>query len=779
MNWGAVRAALKPLYKARGEAGAERVLKFNLELDEAGTLLGNPLEAKLAGVFGDGWVNHPHRQGIRDAIHQRLSGADYQEIGKQRIVILPRYKREQRRADVAQSFMVDFGVTTEQAAVLRKLKLPTGWEPFSTAALRHFLPHLEAGVRFGALINGPDWQDWRERTFPSRVQTTGAFLDRLPSPTKKYPEEMKRIASLRNPTVVRVQNELRKVVNNLLSVHGRPDLIRVELAREVGRSKREREEILAGQRRQEQRRADAAKQLRKQGIPAPSRSDIEKYLLWEECGRFDPYSSRPISFTDMFGVSNEFDVEHVWPRSKCFDDSYGNKTLCLKALNIKKANRTPFEAFGSDPRWADMKKRIWGLVADGKMARGKAKRFCREEPLDVDFTARQLNDSGFAARQAVAFLRRLWPETGRSLGTVQIVTGRVTAHLRRLWGLNNILSDAGEKTRADHRHHAIDALVVACTDAGITQRLSRFWQAKDDPTAATPRLDPPWPTIRGDAQRAISDIVVSHRVRRKVSGPLHGEMPWGYTNQDIIKDGKTPGIYTKRVPVEKLGIEVLKISRVEEMSRNAKFVVRDEAVRKTLLTHLEAEGVPPMSAYPPYPRASPGGPEIRKVRVLYIQQKDLMVPVSKVGDRSARQGTRPLGFAGSANNHHIAILRLPDGSVAFEVVSLLEASRRSAKGEPIGRRKHDTTVFIMSLAPGDTVEFPEGDKKGWWIVQGVCANGQIVLVSHKDARPASKAEAKRRGLEVREEFRPTAGSLLKNGTKVSVDPIGRIRPTHD
>jgi CRISPR-associated endonuclease Csn1 len=71
----------------------------------------------------------------------------------------------------------------------------------------------------------------------------------LPSPTKKYPKETKRIASLRNPTVVRVQNELRKVVNNLLSVYSRPDLIRVELARQVGKSKREREEIQAGRRR--------------------------------------------------------------------------------------------------------------------------------------------------------------------------------------------------------------------------------------------------------------------------------------------------------------------------------------------------------------------------------------------------------------------------------------------------------------------------------------------------------------------------------------------------
>lgn len=551
MTWNAVRTALKPLYKKRGDAGIERAIKFNLELDKKGKLLGNPLEAKLADIFVDDWTSHPHRQGIRDAVHELLWAADYGTAGQQRVVILPAPERKRRRIQAAQSFIEKFGVTKEQANKLSTLKLPTGWEPFSTAALQCFMPHLEAGVRFGALIGGPEWQGWREQTFPDRAQPTGEFLDRLPSPTRKHPEEMKRIASLRNPTVVRVQNELRKVINNLIAVHGKPDLIRIEVAREVGKSKREREEMQAGQRRQEKRRATAEKKLKEQRIVDPSRRDIEKYLLWEECGQFDPYSGKPISFADLF-QANEFDVEHIWPRSKCFDNGYANKTLCLKALNARKANRTPFEAFGNEPEeWAQMKERVWSLVKDGKMTKGKAVRFCREESLEDDFTARQMNDTGFAARQAVAFLKRLWPDTGiEAPVSVQVVTGRVTAQLRRLWGLNHILSDDGEKTRADHRHHAVDALVVACTDPGITQRLSRYWQAEDDPAAPKLQLDPPWPTIRADTERAVAEVVVSHRVRKKVSGPLHDEMPWGYTQQDFEDGKKTFGIYVKRIQLK-------------------------------------------------------------------------------------------------------------------------------------------------------------------------------------------------------------------------------------
>src|SRR5215467_12651232 len=83
--------------------------------------------------------------------------------------------------------------------------------------------------------------------------------------------------------------------------------------------------------------------------------------------------------------TGEFDVEHIWPRWISFDNSFANKTLCLKSLNVRKANRTPFEAFGNDPEWPQMKERAWALVKDGKMASGKAKRFCREGVLPEDF----------------------------------------------------------------------------------------------------------------------------------------------------------------------------------------------------------------------------------------------------------------------------------------------------------------------------------------------------------------------------------------------------------
>jgi len=362
-----------------------------------------------------------------------------------------------------------------------------------------------------------------------------------------------------------------------------------------------------------------------------------------------------------------------------------------------------------------------------------------------------LNDTGYAARQAVAFLKRLWPDVGPEAPvTVQAVTGRVTAQLRRLWTLNNILADDGEKTRADHRHHAVDALTVACTHPGMTQKLSRYWQLKDDPQAKRPNLPPPWPTIRADAEKAVAEIVVSHRVRKKVSGPLHKETTYGDTDRDVVTKRGTYRQFVTRKKVESLTKSEL--GREPETDGEG---IRDGRVRGILQVWVAERGGDPKKAFPPYPRLGDTGPEIRKVRLLTKQQLSLMARVST-------------GYADLGSNHHIAIYRQPAGNTVFKVVSLFEASRRLARREPVVRRfRDDGAVFVMSLSPGDAVEFPTGTKKGVWIVTGAWASGQIVLETAIDANHSTTT-------------RPMPGSLLRDGAKkISVDPIGRIRKAND
>jgi CRISPR-associated endonuclease Csn1 len=741
MSWSKVRSELEPIFKNRGES-AKRI-KFNLEMGGEKGLLGNPLEQKLGSIFGKAWPGHPQRDRLRRDIADLLWQADYGQIAQQRVVILPEAERRRRREAVYQKLMAEYAVAEAEARALVELSLPTGWEPYSTVALERILPELERGVRFGALVNGPEYQSWRDLHFPNRQRPTGEVRDRLPSPRDR--EEARRIAQLRNPTVVRAQNELRKVVNNLIGLFGKPDLIRIELAREVGKSKREREEMKIALRKQEKRRNDARKDLQSKGIAEPSHKDIEKWLLWKESQEQCPYTGDHIGFDALFR-DNRFQVEHIWPRSISLDDSFRNKTLCRADVNIAKGNRTPFQHFGGRPEeWERIRERLGKLLEARTMPPGKVKRFLAESIPD-DFAARQLTDTGYAARQAMEQLRRLWPDLGPEAPvTVQAVNGRATAQLRKRWGLNNILSDDGEKTRADHRHHAIDALTVACAHGGYAQRLAAFFKAERE--SRTPHLPEPWEGIRRDAERAVAEIVVSHRVRKKVSGPLHKETVYGDTGRHDAATG------TYRLFVTRKNLSAM--TKSEIFSDDPEVGIADPAVRRIVQDWVTSHGGDPKKAFDTYPRVSADGPEIRRARLVIKQQQKLMAPAST-------------GFADLGNNHHIAIFRYADGKVTGEVVSLFEAARRLARREAIVRRaRTDGAQFLMSLAPGDTIRFNDGERKGDWVVQGIWAAGPIVLWSALDATGSTV-------------FRPNAASIVKSGAvKLAVDPIGRVRPARD
>jgi CRISPR-associated endonuclease Csn1 len=744
MSWGGVRKALGPLYKRRGEAGLEKRLRFNLEDGGEKGLSGNVVEAKLAAVFGTGWAGQPHRDAIRRAVHERLWSADYDRVG-QRVVIRSEAERREKRAEAARSLAADFALGEDHAKKLEGLSLPTGWEPYSARALEAFMPHLEAGVRFGALVNGPDWAQWRAETFPDRDQPTGEVHDRLPSPAVRA--EQQRLATLRNPTVVRVQNELRKVVNNLISVYGKPDRIRVELAREVGKSKRERDEMTDAIRKQEKRRKDAMADLIGNGIVSPSRDDVEKWLLWTDSAKQCPYTGDHISFDALFRT-NQYQVEHIWPRGRSNDDSYGNKVLCRRDVNLAKGDRIPFEYLGHDPQaWSALLLRLEKLAARGRAAglsRGKIKRFLAKSIPD-DFASRQLNDTGYAARQAIASLRRLWPDVGIEGAPVRVhaVTGRVTARLRKEWGLNNILSDDGEKTRADHRHHAVDALVVACAHPGLTQVLSRFWEQKDAPNAPKPHLPPPWPAIRVDAARHIESLVVSHRVCKKISGPLHKATAFGDTGVTRVNNGVDYRELVRRKPLEEMSGEDVK-------------AIRDGGVRGTVAAWVAAHGGDAKKAFATFPQLGEGGPHIYKARLIERKRLEVMADTA--------HGYLELGL-----NHHIAIYQKAEGRIESEIVSLFCAARRLSMHEPVVRRdRKDGSRFVMSLSSGDSIQFTSGDYLGVWIVISIWADGRVEIKAANDAGTSGK---KRTTL--------SPSKLLTHGRKISVDPIGRIRPAND
>ena len=103
------------------------------------------------------------------------------------------------------------------------------------------------------------------------------------------------------------------------------------------------------------------------------------------------------------------------------------------------------------------------------------------------------------------------------------IQGGATAYLRQRWNLNAVLGHQDKKERADHRHHAINALVVALTGPREVQLLSRAAQQAEslyDDRLFVP-VDPPWAGFLDEAFRAVDRINVSSRVCRKLNGQLH------------------------------------------------------------------------------------------------------------------------------------------------------------------------------------------------------------------------------------------------------------------
>ena len=233
-------------------------------------------------------------------------------------------------------------------------------------------------------------------------------------------------------------------------------------------------------------------------------------------------------------LSDEVEIEHILPFSQTLDDSLNNKTLATRPANRVKGNRSPAQAR------EDFEREGWAydaiLQRAERMPRNKRYRFgpdgyekwLRE---DKDFLARALNDTRHLSRVAREYLSLVCPQGTR------VIPGRMTAMLRAKFGLNDILGLHGEKNRNDHRHHAVDACVIAVTDQGLLQRF-----AQASASAREKQLDKlvdsmplPWTTYREHVARAVDNIWVSHKPDHGYEGALMEATAYGIRKDGTIK----------------------------------------------------------------------------------------------------------------------------------------------------------------------------------------------------------------------------------------------------
>lgn len=642
--------------------------------------------------------------------------------------------------DVERCAREKWSLTEDESRRLSEIRLPQDHASYSLAAIRKLLPLLEQGMATGAA---------RFEAFPEQK------IAAEPQPSLAPVSAVRQLKQLRNPAVLRSLSELRKMANAVIHRYGKPDYIHVELARELRRNKKDRMELTQRNRKNEKGRELARAELLKHGIARPSRDDIEKYLLWQECGTIDPYSGEEISLQALFDQPR-FEVEHIIPFSRSLDNTFQNKTLCRNDFNKQKGNRTPHEVFGGAAKWDEILERVRKSGNRKKLLRFQMTE-TDEDKLLGEFTERQLTDTKYASKLAAQYVGTLYGGIVDAAGTKRVVTcaGEVTAYLRRAWNLNRILSETPEKSREDHRHHAVDAVAVALASHKWIKALSDFSKTSlSRRPLANAVIPDPWPGFRDEVRTQILErTVVSHRPEKKLYGALHEETIYG---KPRLENGK------QVVHVRKPVVSLTTRAAIEE--------IVDPIVRESVMRHFGicCEDSRKFSEDPP---RLPSGVPIKKVRI----RRSLTTVTVGAGARQRSVAT--------GDNHHMEVVAElgKDGKPKRYrgiVVSRLDALRRFRNGKTVIQKDHGPGFeFCFTLREGDMVEFaPKGQSKELWRVRGVSveSNGRLDLSKATDARLKSDI------IKFGPRERPSANQFMKQlGWKVQVSPLGDVSQAHD
>ena len=380
-----------------------------------------------------------------------------------------------------------WGLNETQAKAAAHVGLPSGYANLSEKAIRNLLPHLERGLVFSDAVQAAGYahhSDFRGSQAHERLPYYGVVLERdaIGADPKKDPQvdgEPARYGRFPNPTVHIGLNQIRRVVNRLIEVYGKPEEIVVELARDLKANREQRQQWLQRQREGRERNERYEEML--SSAEEETTPEIRRKLrLWEEQGKQQsllcPYSGRQLSFGMV--VSSQTEVDHILPFSRTLDDSPANKVVCLASANRDKGDRSPYEAFGHSPSGYDYDT-ILASAANLPRQQALALRAGRHatvrERRSIPRPSTQRNPLLVSGRPRVPGppLRR----KNRRPRRVRAIPGHMTAVLRRGWGLEGMLrvTPAGEivrKQRDDHRHHAIDAFVVANTTQGLLHRFA-------------------------------------------------------------------------------------------------------------------------------------------------------------------------------------------------------------------------------------------------------------------------------------------------------------------
>ena len=543
-----------------------------------------------------------------------------------------------------------FGFKKEYATILANLVFESDYASLSSKAIRKILPHLKDGNGYSVACEYAGYRHSKKSLTKEEIKKKELkdHLELLPH------------NSLRNPVVEKILNQMINVVNGISSTYGKPDEIRIELARELKKSAQEREEMTKNINSVTKLHEEYVKILKAEpfNLPHVSRNDIIRYKLYielEKNGFKTLYSNTYIRKEKLF--SKEFEIEHIIPKAKLFDDSLSNKTLEVRQVNLDKKDMTAYDFVSTnydDNYILQYTNRVENLFNEKVISKTKRdKLLMREEEIPSGFINRDLRDSQYIAKKAREILEEFVP-------VVVPTTGSVTDRLREDWQLVDVMQELnwnkynklglteiitgrdGQRIprikewtkRNDHRHHAMDALTIAFTKHSYIQYLNnlnaRIQKGVDDyidldmvelsqlnkeqrssvmyaiekkelerDKHGKLRFIPPMPLVefREEAKRQLESIIISNKVKNKVVTK----------NINITRKRSGTNECVQLTPRGQLHMETVYGKKmrpiVKEEKVNATFdfqkiaTIANETYRNALLTRLQQFSNDPQKAF--------------------------------------------------------------------------------------------------------------------------------------------------------------------------------------
>lgn len=434
------------------------------------------------------------------------------------------------------------GMPQEYAQIMSKITFVDDYASLSHKAIRKILPHIKGGNTYDVACSYAGYSHSHSLTKEEiENKVLKERLDILPK------------GALRNPVVEKIINQMIHVVNQTSAAFGKPDEIHIELARELKQNQKERQRATEDIAARTKENEECAKILKEEfGLAHVSQNDIIRYRLYKELeqnGFRTLYSDKYIERQDLF--SKRIDIEHIIPQARLFNDSFSNKTLEFRDINIEKGKETArdyiLDKYGKE--YFDN----YVLKVDDLYHRGiisKAKRnnllMCGAD-IPEDFINRDLTDSQYIARKAREILEEY-------VKVVMPTTGSITAKLREDWQLVDVMKElnlpkykmagltffeehsdgkvieriSDWTKRNDHRHHALDAITIAFTRPSHIQILnnlnassdkdSAFYAIKKKEMQKSGVFNPPipLPVFRAEVKDALESTLVSIKAKNKV-----------------------------------------------------------------------------------------------------------------------------------------------------------------------------------------------------------------------------------------------------------------------